>query len=168
MQVDFNDSQLPPFSIGQMYKNLIVELPDKEHPGEQLPAYSIPHMGENQQQILVMVKDITSKYISDPDFRFLSDILSACKITVDDIALVNFYSLESKNYAHIMKSLHPKAVLLFGISPMEIELPVNFPLFQVQSFRNISFLSSPDLNTIEGDKLVKSKLWLCLKQMFML
>jgi len=43
---------------------------------------------------------------------------------------------------------------------------MNFPHFQQQKFTGITFLFSPSLNELENDKLLKSKLWICLKQIF--
>ncbi len=168
MPKNFDNSQLPAITIQQIYKNLLVELPDKEQVQKKIPAFSIPYLGENQLQILVLVNDPSSKYLSDSDFRFLSGILAACKLSLQDIALVNLYSMVVKHFSHLIQSFQPRVVILFGVLPQEIDLPVNFPHFQVQSYSKVSFLSSPDLTTLEGDKLIKSKLWLSLKQIFML
>jgi hypothetical protein len=167
MPVNFDDTQLPPTTIEQIYKSLLVELNVKEELPENNPV-SIPYLGDNQQRILLIVNDSNSKFMSDSDYKFLTGILTACKLSVEDVALVNLHTLVNKNYSQLLNSLKPKVAILFGTLPAEIELPVNFPQFQIQAFQKVSFLSTPDLGTIESDKLIKSKLWLCLKQIFTL
>jgi len=45
-------------------------------------------------------------------------------------------------------------------------MPLSFPEFQVQAFNNCIFLHTPVLEVLETDKVLKSKLWVCLKRMF--
>jgi hypothetical protein len=167
MQVNFDDSQLPPITIEQIYRNLLVEL-EPLHSQEKESGSDVPFLGNNQQHILLIVNEPGSKYLPDSNYKFLTGILGACKLNLNDIAIVNLHNLANRNYSGLLTKLQPKVVMLFGASPAEIELPVNFPQFQVQPYNNALFLSVPDLRTIESDKLIKSKLWLCLKQIFSL
>jgi hypothetical protein len=57
-------------------------------------------------------------------------------------------------------------MILLGLTPEEFEMPLNFPEFQVQPFNNCTFLHAPMLEVLEADKVLKSKLWVCLKKMF--
>jgi hypothetical protein len=61
-------------------------------------------------------------------------------------------------------------VLLFGLDPTAIRLPINFPHFKQLTYDDCVYLSSPALDQLvpntEESKLLKSKLWVCLKTIF--
>jgi hypothetical protein len=82
-----------------------------------------------------------------------------------DVALMNKANL-SAAVPDINKQLSIKTVLLFGIEARDINLPIDFPHYQVQKHGNITFLTSNDFETLEADKQQKGKLWLCLKKIF--
>ena len=52
-----------------------------------------------------------------------------------------------------------------ALHPAMLDLPVNFPHFQVQSFNNSTFLFTPSLHEIQNT-ILKSKLWVCLRRIF--
>jgi hypothetical protein len=58
------------------------------------------------------------------------------------------------------------SVLLFGIDPAGIGLPINFPQFQLQHFNKRSYLHAPTLAELEKDKEAKKQLWGSLKKLF--
>ncbi len=57
-------------------------------------------------------------------------------------------------------------MILFGVPPLSIDLPINFPPFQLQAFNKRTYLYSPALAELEQDKALKGKLWGCLKTLF--
>jgi len=94
--------------------------------------------------------------------------LNACKLNMADIALINTRQVAGTGYTEINKITAPVITLLFDVAQNDIGLPLQFPHFQVQRFGNVSYLSAPSLDLIEGDKLLKSTLWGCLKNLFQL
>jgi hypothetical protein len=59
---------------------------------------------------------------------------------------------------------------MLGPTPADLELPLHFPMFKVQEHDQCSYLCAPapaQLNqeTQEG-KILKTKLWVSLKQLF--
>ncbi|HEU4860171.1 MAG TPA: hypothetical protein VFT15_10060, partial [Chitinophagaceae bacterium] len=83
-----------------------------------------------------------------------------------DVAIVNFQRYKSSDFDRILDHFKPKAVLLFDITPGEFGMPMIFPQFQVQRYKDALFVSSPSLEVIEPDKALKSNLWVCLKRIF--
>jgi hypothetical protein len=126
-------------------------------------------LGNNGKQITVMVKEDAVPYINDKHLQFLSIVLSACKLNLGDIALVNY-----KNYPLGFEELrtksNPKIVLVFDLSPKELKLPFTIPFYQVQDYAQCRFLFAPSLTKMEGDhteaKAEKTKLWNSLKTLF--
>lgn len=123
-------------------------------------------LGGNQKNILIVVKNDNFTYLVDDDLEFLTNILKACKLGLEDVAIVNTSNSPDKGYKEYLKNLNSKIVLLFGVDPVSFDLPVSFPEFQVQSLTNTKFLYSPTLNECRTDKLLKSKLWVSLQRIF--
>ena len=55
---------------------------------------------------------------------------------------------------------------MFDVASDAIDLPFNYPYFQVQQFDQCTYLSAPGLKSIETDKTLKTQLWSCLKKLF--
>ena len=98
-------------------------------------------------------------------YTFLTGIIQACRVPVTEVVMLCAQTDEI-NFKYIQDNYPSPIVLMFDITPGDIGLPVYFPHFQLQLFSGITYLSAPDLATLQNDKLLKSKLWLCLKQHF--
>ena len=83
-----------------------------------------------------------------------------------DVAIVNLQNHPAANYSSLIQFFNSKYVLLFDVAPQEIDLPFNFPNFQIQKFDQCTYLSAPALNKIEPDKATKTQLWASLKNLF--
>lgn len=128
-------------------------------------------LGNNGKQITVMVKEDTVPYINDKHLQFLSNVLSACKLNLGDIALVN-YNNYPLGFDELRAKSNPKIVLVFDLTPKELKLPFTIPVYQVQDYAQCRFLFAPSLTKMEGDhadaKAEKTKLWNSLKTLFQL
>lgn len=167
--------QLPDFVISDLYKNQLVvieealvgtKLPKKE----ELTVPAKPEfLGNNQKNICILVKDTQAVYLNDHSLQFLSAILTACKLNLGDVAIVNF-SKTALHYPSLKEWLSPKYMLVFDIGATTLQLPFNLPTYQVQAYDTCSFLFAPSLDQMTADtreaKIEKSKLWLSLKTMF--
>ncbi|MES1216869.1 MAG: hypothetical protein ABUT20_15240 [Bacteroidota bacterium] len=123
-------------------------------------------LGENKKNIMVLINYKTVNIIPDEELQFLTNMLSACKLNLADVAIINLDKITNPTYKQITSKVAGNTTLLFGISPSMLELPVDFPHFQVQSFNNSTFLYTPSLEDIKEDKVLKSKLWVCLRKIF--
>jgi hypothetical protein len=126
-------------------------------------------LGNNGKQITLMVKEDSVPYINDKHLQFLSNVLSACKLNLGDIALVNYNNFPL-GFEELKTKSNPKIVLAFDLSPKELKLPFTIPLYQVQDYAQCRFLFAPTLSKMEGDhadaKAEKTKLWNSLKTLF--
>jgi len=124
------------------------------------------YLGNNRRNILIAVfyKDVV--HIPDNELQFLTGILTACKLSLEDVAIVNLHNYPGDPYRELTGILKSKIVLLFDAEPASFGLPMNFPHYQLQAFANNTFLYSPSLKQLENDKVEKSKLWVCLKRLF--
>jgi len=175
--MDLNNISLPSALLVSLYRDSLVEAgspAEKMAPvgtmapeAEPVSAKEQPtSLGHNQQHILVVVEHPGIKHLPDEELSLLTEILSACKKSLADIALINQASYTPGSFRNITGQFQSKTVLLFGVAPDVFGLPMNFPHFQVQAFSGITILYSPPLAELKDDKVLKSKLWVCLRRVF--
>lgn len=136
------------------------------------PVDTIPYkmLGNNKKQITVVVNYPQDVFVPEGDLQFLTKMLDACKLNMADVAIVN-HATAAVNIEKVKAQLQPKFLLLFGVEPDEIHLPINFPSFKEQPYAGTTYLFTPALSQLNGDtdvaKGLKKKLWECLKRMFL-
>jgi hypothetical protein len=160
--MSLNKIQLHPRMLTDLYPDVLVES------GTITVHESAPieYLGENQKNILIIVSSITDTYLPDGDLALLTSILSACKLGLADIALVNNYGKQETDIQQAIQQTGAKQVILFGVEPLSVGLPEAIPHFQLQQLNQRTVLCSPDLYKISQEKPLKSKLWASLKIMF--
>lgn len=131
-----------------------------------LAANEWKHLGDNKKNILIAVSYDQFTHLPDEELQFLTAILSACQLTLGDVAIINHQNYSNNSYTEILKHFSSRIILLFGVEPAAFGLPLSFPEFQVQTFDNNKYLYSPSLQECRNDKLLKSKLWICLRSIF--
>jgi hypothetical protein len=179
-----NDIQLTTTLLAEIYRDSLVDINDQSQVN-QLPsstsqrqksqednsttnrsANAWKHLGEFKKRILLVVRYTDVTYIPNEPLNFLTSILGACGLSLADVAIVNVDNLPSVQYSDLRKKFNSAVIMLFGVAPSELEMPLNFPEFQIQPFNNCTFLYTPVLEKLESDKVLKSKLWVCLRRMF--
>lgn len=159
--MNLNQIQLSPYQIADLYAQVLME-----HPAPALsPSQSFNYLGGNARHVLIMVDKPHESFLPENELQFLNSILSACKLTIADVAIVNRAHL-SVSFAEVLSILGSTIVLLFDITPQTIDLPVFFPHYQVQSFNGRMYLSAPTLSLIADDKAQKTLLWTSLRKLF--
>lgn len=160
--------QLSKRTLVDLYGHVLVELDKKNESGSPSQEHPFPYLGNNRKKISIVLNYPGPSFPGSPEDQFLQGIMGACKLSMEDISILNTIQLENSDYHNWNAHLKSKIVLLFGLTPEDIGVPLHFPHFQIQSYDKIRFLSSPSLPALENDKLLKSKLWICLKSLFSL
>lgn len=169
--MSINDVELTAGLLAELYPVSLVQPAGDTSVSNPTPVETAPPagekkaLGENQKQILVVVSYADVPFLPDTAFELLSSMLTACKLSVADVAIVNIYGKES-DYKSWMQEFSSRIVLLFNIEPVHFGLPMNFPQFQIQPFNQASFLYAPSLDELDSDKVLKSKLWVSLRRLF--
>jgi len=160
--MSLNNINLNAQLIADLYPNTLIETSNSNI---QKNDTGVRYLGDNQKNITIFVKNKEVPFLNDTEFNFLTSILTACKLSIADVAIIN---LESNNInpEELLIELNSKIVLLFDVAPTDINLPINFPHFQVQQFNKRTYLYAPAFTVIENDKAVKIKLWQSLKNIF--
>lgn len=161
--MSLNNIQLTPNLLSDLYTKVLVELPPAVLPEVSVVSY----LGGNVKNIVLVVNNAEATYLTDEQTLFLTSILSACKLTLNDVAILNFASLSFPPDQAIME-LKAKSVLLFDVPPTDFELPIHFPHYQLQPFKECTYLSAPSLSILEADVTQKKAFWNSLKKLFVL
>lgn len=113
----------------------------------------------------------TDVFLPETHLDWLGKMLDACKLNLGDVAIANIVN-NPFTIADIKAELHSASVILLGPEPQSIQLPLNFPHFNLQAYDDMVFLYTPSpdqLNQSTNEaRLLKSKLWVCLQKLFKL
>jgi hypothetical protein len=181
--MNLNSMTLPDTLVAELYPSAIIDIntaktagPLQQEPvtltgdrtARQEPELkpAVTYLGNNRKNILILAEEKEAPELRDKALDFLTGILNACKLSLEDVAVINRAAYPELSYKELVARLQPKVILLFDITPTTLDLPLDFPHFQIQPFSGVSYLSSPGLAELENDKLLKSKLWVSLKRLF--
>ena len=175
--MSLNSIKFEPTDIALLFKNSLVEIEDKNQTlpkpatkpasgGAETKTTGWKYLGENRKRTLVVVRYPEVLHLPDKQLSFLTKLLAACSLDLRDVAILNFHSHQPSQFNEIINHFTPKTVLLFDLRPADFGMPMNFPEFQVQAYKEAVFVSSPSLDSIEPDKNLKGKLWSCLKKIY--
>jgi hypothetical protein len=161
--MSLDNIQLPSFLLSDLFGKSLYRLKSdtsKKNSG------TISFLGDNIKKICILVHSPGVIYLPDEDLNFLLGILTACKISMADIALVNISNHEGLTYEDITNQFAAEKIFLFGIDTETIKLPLKFPHYQLQHFNDQVYLSSVPLHKLQTNKQEKVKLWNSLKRIF--
>jgi hypothetical protein len=164
--MSLDNIQLTPITLQGLFSKSLIGTPSIQAPGDSSQKKKLSFLGKNQKQIIIIVDNDEALYLPDEQLNFLLGILGACKLTMEDVAIINIKKNEAFTYKTLSKELNAEKIFLFGVDASEIGLPLQFPYYQVQQYNKQVYLSSPLLTILQDDKVEKSKLWLCLKKVF--
>jgi hypothetical protein len=159
--------ELNSFTCQSLFSNKLVDSKLSGEINTKLENSAIDFLGDNRKKVVFVVNNDKEKYVSNEEMALLNNLLAACKLSLGDISLVNFYPARNIDYEIINERFNAKYILLFGITCAQIGLPFNIPHFQVQKFQDQTYLFNPPFNDLLTDKNSKSALWICLKKMFL-
>ncbi len=164
--MSLNNIQLSDVTCQMLFeKSLVAKEGAIENPGVSKELI-ISSLGENQKNIFFLVNEVDHPYLPDIQMEMLSNLIIACKLSMSDIALVN-YHYNQYQYPQFNEYFKPKIILLFGVSTAAIDLPFTIPFFQIQNFQQQSFLTAPPLADFLENKNLKKDLWISLQKIFL-
>lgn len=175
--MSLNEMNLPPYLVTQLYPSSLVAQEKKIAPIASVepapPALAEPDLtiewkslGSNQKKILVVVNYENITNLPDPQLEFLMQLLKACQLSLNDVALINMNNYPGVAHTSILSQFSTKVVLLFGITVQDWGFPFQTPPYQVQSFSDYTIMHAPALHDLQNDKPAKGLLWAALKNIF--
>ena len=113
-------------------------------------------------KILVFFRDRIHSKLPDKQFKFLEQILRACKIDIQKVDLINLGNDKTDLESTISKT-SPQYILSFGTG-------TGTELFSMKNNYGTKYLNAPDLSELMQEtapsRQMKGKLWTELKVMF--
>ncbi|HQW92930.1 MAG: hypothetical protein IPH68_01075 [Chitinophagaceae bacterium] len=164
--MSIDNIQFPAAILQGLYSKSLYELESNESLLHDIQPLHIMFLGSNLKKIALVVHDESSIYLADDALQFLLGILTACKLSMADIALINVSKNKQVSYNTITEQLKAEKIIMFGLTAENLSLPLQFPHYQVQQYNNQVYLSAASLTDLQKDKEEKMKLWNCLKNIF--
>jgi len=128
-----------------------------------------PYLGKYHRPVCFLVSYTEDEFIPPVQLAFLQKILSACKCSLDDIALINT-SRTPVDLEALKHQLNPEIVFLWGDPPDLIGMSQNFPDMIISNWQNMIILPVLNANLMSRDipesVEPKRKLWIALKKLF--
>lgn len=160
--------QLPLALIPELYKNSLVQLEDKQTSKDNIEVEEIKYAGRNLKNILILVADADAVHLSDAPLEFLGQILQACKLNLNDVAIVNLYNNPHATFQSSLNAFKPTLVIDFGSVLKKWNPELNSMLYQEETMDHITIIRADHLPSIAQKPELKKQLWLTLKSHFKL
>lgn len=166
--MDLDHIELNPDLVADLYSSHLIQQNEAVAPTtpKSSKKNDWTYIGNNEKNILLLVNYPDQVELNKLQHSFLNNMLSACKISLSDVVVMNLSQNPNADHKKLQVYFKSQIILLFDIEPSSFGLPLNFPHFQVQTFANCTFLFTPSIEELEGDKVLKSKLWVCLRRIF--
>jgi hypothetical protein len=164
--MSINDIQLSENTRRILFTKTLVEITPSIKSGNDYAEHKIKSLGGNEKNALFLVKDSENKFLGDEEMNLLSNLITACKLTMAEIALVNNANA-TINYQQLSDQFQAKKILMFGVGTSELNLPFSIPDFQIQPFQEQLYLTAPPLKQFLTNKDLKKELWICLQKLFL-
>ncbi|MDQ0105922.1 hypothetical protein SAMN05660909_01577 [Chitinophaga terrae (ex Kim and Jung 2007)] len=155
---------LDPYFLAKIFTQPII-------PGERPAAAAtekvvpqVKYLGENQKNIAIFIKNENEAYLNEELFNLLTNILNACKLSMQDVSLINIAHYPGLEFSDWQKAINIRQAVCFGISPEQIGL-TDIPTYQLVAVNNTTLIFSDSLVEIGADKALKARLWNGLKQL---
>lgn len=122
---------------------------------------------DEPRQIKVLVfHHHAQKELPSSQLALLEAILNACKLNNTQVMIYSKSDTHATPLNALLEKNQPQKIILFGVDPAAIGLPIHFPVFQIQQYQQAQYLHAPSLTDLENDKQLKIQLWQKLKLLF--
>lgn len=130
------------------------------------PERSVSELSAGQFARRVWVLALAEPDISNTEF--LTKVLAAAQLNLEkDTLFAEIPSYLPLHFSTDLKRKEPEQVLVFGLTPSQLGLKTEFPLYKPTGFYGVTWLFADALSVLEPDKNRKGQLWSALQQMFL-
>lgn len=121
--------------------------------------------GPKQLEVMVFHHH-AQKELPSSQLALLEAILNACKLNTTQVMIYSKNDTHATPLNALLEKYQPQKIILFGVNPAAIGLPIHFPVFQIQQYQQAQYLHAPTLTDLENEKQLKIQLWQKLKLLF--
>ena len=156
--------QLDPYFLAKIFTQPIVPGKSKPAAATEKALPKVKYLGENQKNIALFIQNENEAYLNDELFNLLTNILNACKLSMQDVSLINISHYPSLTFSDFQEAVKIERSIVFGTAPEQLGLK-DIPSYQLVTVNGSALLFSDELSLIGSDKALKAKLWAGLKQL---
>jgi hypothetical protein len=137
---------------------------------ESKQAAAYLYLGKNLRSICFLVDNPDHEFMNEPQMTFIPKVLTACKCSQDDIAIINIAHQEVQ-LPELKSQLRPKMIFLWGVSAAQIGISQKtLPELAISNVDNIFIVPvfNPERMSSDGAEglELKQRLWASLKKLF--
>lgn len=165
--MSLDNIQIPTVLVQNLYKKSLVDLETNQSEQMTKKEDKWSFLGENKKHIVLIINENDYAYLSEEQMKFLMDILSACKLSMVDVSLINFARNPTIDDEKLLQYFSPEKLIFFGVSLPELGFPLQIPMYKLQSYNQQTYLSVPKLQVLFEQKDQKLLFWNCLKSLFL-
>jgi len=169
--MSLNDIQLQGKMLTDLYGDVLIsELAPLKDSRKEQGSGGIRSLGKNNKNYCFIVSYPKETFLPDDKMEVLVKIMQACRISMDDIALLNIAGADC-SIEEIREQFQPAKMVLLGVKPSDIRLPILFPAYKPQSYAGCTYVYSDSLDQMdqsESGKKIRGNLWSALKEVFAL
>jgi len=149
--MSLNDITIRPGQLADWYGTQLVADKTELKPAQETEKPKF--LGDFGRKILILVTEPKHAYVSDEDLKFLTGILTACKLSMADVGVFNLHGHNSGTVPQLIETCSPSSCWLFGVEARALgPASPDRPLF-----------TAPALAQLSGDPEAKRQLWGQLK-----
>src|SRR5688572_21413064 len=119
--MELNNIQLSSAVVASWYRFSLVDSDAEQITGDRThtttSATEWKYLGNNRKNVLLVVQYPATTYLPDEELSFLTAMLNACKLGLEDVAIVNSKNYPGYYYKDYLNHYNSKQILLFGIDP---------------------------------------------------
>jgi hypothetical protein len=155
--MSLDNIQLSPKVIAELYKETLVVL----NALQTSQNNDMGAEGTKPRKILLLTATAATK----DENAFLDKLLQACKLGREEVNQISIAE-HKVAYGDLTHVFGASIVLMFGVNPAQIGLPLEFPRYQVQGHHNRTYLYCDAPGELKEDLAAKKILWDCLRKIF--
>ena len=127
-------------------------------------SISFNYSGENNKYLLILVNEENSSILNAADLESLTAILTAKKLELRDVAIVNKHHYPASDFMQLKQFFSCSKLVLFGINPREIGLP-DIGNNEVINHENTKVMATYSFKEMLNDIAKKRLFWNEMKQL---
>lgn len=160
---------LDPFLLAQLYKTAIIpseKTADTNNAATgALPSITINFFGNNTRRITLLIYNKEQTWLPEELFTFLTKILQACGLSMDDVALVNIAYLPEVQLSEITNQLNAEKLIMLGSWFKDWSGKI-LEKNKIQVLEGLPCLYSDSLGEMQANASYKKAFWNALQDFF--
>ena len=158
-EITLDPAQLPDWYGSQLVSTTRVSVPTVQKPKPTL-------LGNFEKRILILVDAPGHAFIPDNDLNLLTGILSACKLSMADIGILNLQTDPEWSAGFLAETLEPSAWWLFGTHSLILGLENIGQAGLISTLQGSPVFAAPSLDLLAERPEAKRSLWGALKKQY--